>query len=155
MDASDYTRRIEECRGYLTAMARTILKNEYDSADAVQAALFVGWLKREQLRDINRFQQWMMQILINECRNVQRGWLRQSRIEQRLIANADTSKFNSEPLHTAMSCLPPEAYRLICARYLEGYSAAELARRDGGSRHRTQRRLKSAKDQLRQLMEEG
>ena len=62
MDTSVSTERIEECLGPLNAVPRSILRNGHDSADAVQAALFLGRPKRDQLRDASRFRPWVMRI---------------------------------------------------------------------------------------------
>ena len=48
------------------------LSSPHDREDAVQEALHKAWEKRAQLRDETLIKTWMIRILINECRNIQR-----------------------------------------------------------------------------------
>ena len=66
MDEQSYLRRVETCERSLYRIARTILWNDADCADAVQQAVFTGWIKRRQLKDEERFRPWLTRILVNE-----------------------------------------------------------------------------------------
>ena len=51
--------------GRLLAIARLILRDNDRAEDAVQDALFRCWRQLPQLRDIDRFDQWLNRILVN------------------------------------------------------------------------------------------
>ena len=129
MDEQSYLRRVETCERSLYRIARTILWNDADCADAVQQAVFTGWIKRRQLKDEERFRPWLTRILVNECRNIQRRSLRQ----KHLVAAVENSLLTSPPLapneslKEAVQSLP-EHYRLpILLHYMEGYPVREIA----------------------------
>jgi len=48
------------------------LRQQADREDAVQEALKKAWEKRRTLRDESAIKPWMLRILMNECRNIQR-----------------------------------------------------------------------------------
>src|SRR6266511_3157106 len=49
------------------AIACRILRDAHLAEDAVQAALIVAWRELRTLRDPDRFEPWLHQILTNEC----------------------------------------------------------------------------------------
>ena len=129
MTEREYQNRILEYSPSLYRIARTILFSDHDCADAVQEAVFQGWLKRNQLRDADRFKPWITRIVINECRNLQRRSQKQLRVVGAII---DDFRANPSPapkiaLEAAVSELP-DKYRLpIILYYSENYSTREIA----------------------------
>ena len=123
MDEREYQRRITECVPVLYRVARSILSNEHDCADAVQEAVFQGWLKRGQLRDMDSFKTWITRITVNECRNLQRRALKQKRAVEASIEEMQRppSPRGTTDLEAALSQLP-DKYRLpIVLHYMEDY----------------------------------
>ena len=160
MDEQSYLQRASECERSLYRVAKTILFSDADCADAVQQTVFRGWVKRQQLRDPERFKPWLTRILINECRNIQRRDARQWRVTEAVGRKLETSAAQepgpSDPsdaaaLREALSALP-EDYRLpVTLHYLEGYSIREIAimlrvpeRRVTERMYRARRRLEEA-----------
>ena len=128
MDEREYQSRVTECVPALYRAARSILFNEQDCADAVQEAVFQGWVKRAQLRDSARLKPWLTRIVINECRNLQRGAYRQLRAVEATIAELRApAPPEATNLEAALSELD-EKYRLpLVLHYAEGYSTKEIA----------------------------
>ena len=58
--------------GRLYRVAQAMLWREADSLDAVQEAVFRGWMKKETLHEDERFEPWLVRILVNECRDALR-----------------------------------------------------------------------------------
>ena len=58
--------------GRLTALARMILRDEYAAQDAVQEAFIGAWRSLPGLRDPDRFDAWMRQLLVRACFNAVR-----------------------------------------------------------------------------------
>lgn len=129
MDEREYENRITQCVPTLYRVARSILFNEQDCADAVQEAVFQGWVKRRQLRDPASFQAWMTRITVNECRNLQRRALKQKKAVEASIEDLrqPPAHRNVTELEAALSQLP-EKYRLpIVLYYMEDYPTKAIA----------------------------
>ena len=150
MDEREYQKRILECVPSLYRVARSILSNEQDCADAVQEAVFQGWLKRAQLRDPNSFKAWITRIVINECRNLQRKSQKQLRVVGAII---DDFRMNPSPaptsaLQAALSELP-DKYRLpLILHYSENYSTREIAQIMNIPEGRLRERMRTARKML-------
>ena len=118
MDEREYQRRITECVPALYRVARSILNNEHDCADAVQEAVFQGWVKRHQLRDMTSFKTWITRITVNECRNLQRRAMKQKMAVEASIEEMrqPQNKSGKTDLEAALSELP-DKYRLPSVLY--------------------------------------
>lgn len=129
MDEREYQQRIVQCLPTLYRAARSVLSNEQDCADAVQEAVFQGWIKRGQLRDKDSFKTWMARITINECRNLQRRAMKQKWAVEASIQEMQRPENPSQntDLEAALSQLP-EKYRLpIVLHYLEDWPTKAIA----------------------------
>lgn len=129
MDEREYQERISQCVPMLYHVARSILCNDQDCADAVQEAVFQGWIKRGQLRDADRFKTWISRIVVNECRNLQRRAMKQKKAVEASIEEMQRPSPNKSgtELEAALSQLP-EKYRLpIVLYYMEDYPTRDIA----------------------------
>jgi len=130
MDEQSYLEKIQACERSLYRVSRSILWNDTDCADAVQQAVFKGWLNRNQLQDQEKFKPWIMSILVNECRNLQRKNLRHANVVQALtdkVRVTGQGRVQNPDLQDAIKALP-EHYRLpIVLHYIEGYPIKEIA----------------------------
>lgn len=155
MTEREYQNRILEYMPSLYRIARTVLMNDHDCADAVQEAVFQGWLKRGQLRDMERFRPWIIRIVINECRNLQRRHQKQLRVVGAII---DDFRAQPQPkpetaLEAAVSELP-EKYRIpIVLHYSENYSTREIAQIMNIPEGRLRERMRTARKMLGRALE--
>lgn len=154
MDEREYQNRILECAPSLYRVARSILNNEQDCADAVQEAVFQGWVKRRQLRDPDRFKTWITRITVNECRNLQRRAFKQKRAVEASIqdaANAPQQR-NTSDLEAALSQLP-DKYRLpLVLHYMEDYPTKAIAKLMEIPEGRLRERMYTARKMLRRML---
>lgn len=131
MDEHSYLQLIQECERSLYRVSRSILWNDADCADAVQQAVFKGWINLKQLNESEKFKSWIMSILVNECRNIQRKNQRHSNVVQALSEKIKTAlpvQIKNMELEEALKNLP-EHYRLpILLHYMEGYPIKDIAR---------------------------
>lgn len=154
MDEREYEQRIAECAPALYRVARSILFNEHDCADAVQEAVFQGWVKRRQLRDAARFKSWMTRITVNECRNIQRRALKQKRAVEASIEEMKQppARRNVTELEAALSRLP-EKYRLpIVLYYMENYPTRTIAGLLEIPEGRLRERMRTARKLLERML---
>ena len=72
MTKDEFAKRIAGMMQTLYRVSYAQLSQSCDREDAVQECLCKAWQKRHQLRDERYMQTWVIRILINECRNIQR-----------------------------------------------------------------------------------
>ena len=154
MDQQQYQQKIEACLPALYRAARAILVNEQDCADAVQEAVFQGWVKRSQLRDPSNFKTWITRITINECRNLQRKAMKQKWAVEASIQEIQQSPGDavSVDLEAALSRLP-DKYRLpIVLHYIEDYSTKTIAALMEIPEGRLRERMRTARKLLGRML---
>ena len=61
---------MEQYSGAMYKIARSILGNNEDAADAIQETILICFEKIAELRQPRYFKTWMTRILINECRKI-------------------------------------------------------------------------------------
>ena len=121
MDEATFSRLAISCERKLYRIAHTILRSDADCQDALQEAIFRAWSRRDSLREPRYFDTWLIRILINECRNIQRKSMRRPAI----LPQPEPS--NGE-LYDALMQLDHK-YRLVTElHYIEGYSVAEITK---------------------------
>ena len=149
MNEREYQSLVTECVPALYRAARSILRSEQDCADAVQEAVFQGWVKRGQLRDSAKLKPWLTRIVINECRNLQRSAYKQLRaVEASAMELRAPSPPEATDLEAALSELP-DKYRLpLVLHYAEGYPTREIAGMLGIPEGRLRQRMHTARKTL-------
>ena len=154
MNDQEYIRRVRALEGRLYRVAQAILWRQQDSLDAVQEAVFRGWLKKDRLNDPERFEAWLMRILVNECRDALRR-----RRRGPLPLDADVSREDRlcEDLQLRLALRQlPEKYRLpLVLHHVEGYPLADVAAALGIPRKLVASRLHQARGALRKLLDGG
>ena len=129
MSDQEFTMRVRSMERKLYRIAHAILWSDADCADAIQEAVFKGWMKKGGLRDERYFETWMVRILINECRNL----IRRSKLAPLPLDEAVRAGGGEDPgvdLHLRASLRQlPEKYRtVLLLHHLEGYGLDEVAR---------------------------
>ena len=157
MNDAEYMDRVTGMERKLYRISHAILWNDQDCCDAVQEAVVKGWLKRGSLREEAYFETWLVRILINECRNIQRSHrIRLLPLDESIRSAADEEHFlESLHLREALRSLP-EKYRMaLLLHHLEGYSLEETADILRLTKGLTASRLSQARKALRKLLETG
>ena len=154
MNDREYMHRVRAMEGKLYRIAQAMLWRYPDCADAVQEAVFRGWLKKEKLRQHEFFETWLNRILINECKDQLR---RRGRENAALLAEITAEDRMCEDLHLRMALKAlPEKYRLpLVLHHLEGYSVVEVADMLEISPSKAASRLHTARKMLRSLLDGG
>ena len=157
MNDAEYMDRVTGMERKLYRIAHAILWNDHDCCDAVQEAVLKGWLKRGSLREEGYFDTWLVRILINECRNIQRSHrLRLLPLDEGIRSTVDDGNLlESLQLREALRNLP-EKYRMaLLLHHMEGYSLEETAEILRITRGLAASRLSQARKALRKLLETG
>jgi len=118
--------------------ARAILGNEPEAHDAAQNALLSAWTHLPKLRDVDRFDAWINQILRNECRTAlrRRRWSRVVDISaaetepDRSTSGADpgVASIDSAAVQAAFRRLSVEDRNVLLMHHLHGLPLEEVAR---------------------------
>ena len=126
MKDADYFSRIEPLKEQLYRVAYLYLGSESAAVDAVDEAVYRGYLKRRSLRREAYFSTWLTRILINVCLDELRRRQRETPVET-LPERAETP-YDALPLQEALERLPEDLRSLIALRYFGGFTLAETAR---------------------------
>ena len=156
MNDREYTARVKAMERKLYRIAHAILFNDADSADAIQAAVFKGWMKKALLRENRYMETWLVRILINECRDMlQKRKIRVLPLAEEILPCTDERMAEDMHLRQALMSMP-EKYRLpLLLHHLEGYSLAEIAKMLSITPELVKSRLYQARKLLRVKLEEG
>jgi RNA polymerase sigma-70 factor (ECF subfamily) len=110
---------------YRTAYA--ILWNDADAADAIQESIIKAWRKLNSLRDADRFDAWVMRILINECRSFRRRRKQNIISFDEAIGEAAREAAVDFELRDALRRLPESLRLPLLLHHMDGYSLQELS----------------------------
>ena len=151
-----FAQRAFACERKLYRIALSMLNSDADAADAIQEAVFRGWLHRGALRDDAKFDAWLTRILVNECRNIQRRRKRRAEPLDEARAAALEQPPPDPALYDALAALPERLRLPLVLHYLEGYPLRDIASIIGVAQTTVKSRLHQARGALRRaLSEEG
>ncbi len=154
MNDRDYMARVRAMEGRLYRIAQAMLWRDADCADAIQEAVFRGWMKKGQINEPAYFETWLIRILINQCKDVLR---RRKRDPLPLDIETGQEDRLCEDVHLR-ACLKrlPEEYRIpLLLHHLEGYSIRDVAKMLCLPEKRVTARLYRARKALRALLDGG
>ena len=125
MKDADYFSRIDPLKEQLYRVAYLYLGSESAAVDAVDEAVYRGYLKRRSLRREAYFSTWLTRILINVCLDELLRRQRETPVET-LPERAETP-YDALPLQEALDRLPEDLRSVIALRYFGGFTLAETA----------------------------
>ena len=126
LSEQEFVRQAEGLKGRLYRTALLYLGSETAAVDAVDEAVYKGYLARKKLRQPEFFATWLTRILINVCK----GDLRRRRREVLVDRLPETAaeQFDALPLKEAIGRLPRALQDVVVLRYFTGLTLAETAR---------------------------
>ncbi len=152
MDAETFEERVLAIEPLLYRISCAYLRQEADRADAVQDALMRAWSKRSSLRDPERFQSWVVRILINCCKETLRKQKHHAHdpLDPEWIGNDPPT--GPTPLREALSKLNPESRLVITLHYTDGYSVEQISHLLSCPTGTVKSRMRAARLKLRDMM---
>lgn len=129
-------------------VAKAILKNDDDAADAIQETALTCWEKLDTLKKDPYFKTWLIRILVNHCNSIyrQRGrvvldmTLPEGGAEDNAYRNVEWQEF--------LQCLE-EKYRVVTVLYyVEGFKTREIAEILGINKNTVSTRLAAAREKM-------
>lgn len=125
MTELEYLERAEEARGKLYRAALLTLGSESAAVDAVDEAVYKGYLSYQKLREPQCLETWLVRILINVCRDELRRRKRELAVEE--LPETAQEAYDSLPLKEAVRRLPAQLRDVIVLRYFTGLTLEETA----------------------------
>ncbi len=130
-------------------VARGILRNDDDVADAIQDTILTCFEKLHTLKRAEYFKTWLIRILINECSQILRHYKKVSPLE-RLPETPRQDSSLAEFEFKEMLGQVDEKYRVILVLYYEqGFKIAEIAELLEVKENTVKTRLARAREQIR------
>lgn len=159
MDKENFSRQVLKAESSLYHVAKSILHNDEDCADAIQNGILKAYEKLDTLRSEKYFKTWLTRIVINECYQL-------LRIRSRYVCLDDHEDWETKVSGDGYSCESEEQdimealmrldekYRLpIVLHEIEGYSSKEIGQILGLSETNVGNRLFRGKKMLRKWLE--
>lgn len=148
-DADAFLELMEKNSLSMYKVARGILQNDEDAADAIQSTILICFEKIHTLRKAEYFKTWMIRILINECDQIWRQRKKIDPIEEvPEIPRPDQSLAEFE--FKEMLRLVDERYRIVLTLYYEqGFKIGEIAELLNLNENTVKTRLVRAREQIR------
>ena len=156
MSDQEYMARVRAMERQLYRIAHAILWSDADCADAIQEAVFKGWMKKGSLREEKYFETWLIRILINESRNL----LRRQKLAPLPLAENLRAGWEAEPgadlhLRAALQALPEKFRTPLLLHHMEGYGLSDVARIMNLPPSLVKSRLHQARGALRKILKAG
>lgn len=126
MTESEYVRRAEAIRSRLYRTALLYLGSEAQAVDAVDEAIYRGFLALKKLRQPEHCETWLTRILINVCKTEQKRQGRSRPMEDAPEGSWDGT-LDHLPLRQALAALPEELRAVVILRFFAGYTLEETA----------------------------
>jgi RNA polymerase sigma-70 factor (ECF subfamily) len=153
MDKNEFARRVIEAEPTLYHISKSILKNEFDCADAVQEAILKAFSNLAKLREEQFFKTWLCRILIRECYKIAKSRSYTVPFEEEYM-NGSNYQHKDIGLYKAIMQLNKKQRLTVTLHYVEGFSVVETAKILKIPEGTVKSRLSKAREQLKTLLNE-
>lgn len=150
MDKDAFTEAVLAAEGTLYRIAKSILREEADCADAVQEAILKAYISLGRLRETRYFKTWLCRILIRECYKC-------CRKREKLVPLAEIGELavavqeeDASALYESIMALDKRLRPVVVMHYIEGFSTQEIAAALGIPQGTVKSRLSRARKQLKE-----
>ena len=144
MNQQEFTAAVLAAEPTLYRVAKAMVGNEEDCADAAQQAILRAWERLDTLRQPQYFRTWLTRILINECKGILRQRGRQAPYDQ-AAAEAIPAPAEEDHSDSTQRWRLEEKYRLpVVMYYWEGFKTREIAPFSACRRERPEKSVRKA-----------
>ncbi len=128
MNKDQFTAQVLEAESSLYHIAKSILRDDEDCADAMQNAVLHAYEKLHTLRNERYFKTWLTRILINECYHILRSRKISVPYEDYFETQEQTQPEDYSEVYEAVMELE-DIYRIpLVLFYVEGFSVKDICR---------------------------
>lgn len=136
-------------------VAKTLLYNDADCADAIQEAIVKAFSSIHTLRKDAYAKTWLIRIVINECYAIMRREKKLVSLEDYSVEEAAEERTDYSDLYEALSHLSEEIKLTVTLYYIEGYSVKEVAALMNTTESAVKNRLVRARNKLKKELAEA
>ena len=130
----DYVEQVEQNKKSLYRVAYSYMREQALAMDAVDEAVYKGYVNRGKLQKEECFKTWITRIVVNECLQQLSKKKREVLVDE-LSGNAaalnnphmTSEEMDAFPIKEALSKLSQELASIIYLRFFGGYTLAETA----------------------------
>lgn len=157
MNKEEFSNQVLAAEGSLYRVAKSILHNDEDCADAIQNGILKAYQKLDALQSEVHFKTWLTRIVINECYLLLRTAQKYVPLDQYpgwdVEAVYDAEAEGESDVMIALVQLD-EKYRIpLVMHEIEGYSVKEIGKILGLSETNVGNRIFRGKKKLRKQLE--
>ena len=155
MNKEEFSKQVLDAEDSLYRVAKSILYNNEDCADAIQNGILKAFQKLDTLRNDKYFKTWLTRIVINECYQIIRYAKKHAALEEYPGWDEESAWMEGEESQVMSELMQlDEKYRIpIVLHEIEGYSAKEIGKMLDLSETNVRNRLFRGKAVLRKKLE--
>lgn len=127
MKDTEFFNEVSSVKGRMYKIAYSYFSSESMAVDAVDEAVYKGYLKKKQLKQPEFFETWLIRILLNVCNTQYRKSQKQTGLDE-LPETITTSEIDNIPLKEALRRLPSKYREIVLLKFFGGYTVSEIAR---------------------------
>ena len=149
MTKEQFSAKILAMERSLYHVAKSLLRNDEDCADAIQNAILKAYGKLHTLKNEEYFKTWVTRIVINESYAILRANKRLVSYEEYMSDEQTAEENGYSPVFEEITKMK-EKYRIpFVLHYVEGYTTAEIAKMLSLSEGAVKTQLFRARNQLK------
>lgn len=135
-------------------IAKSLLYNDADCADAIQEAIVKAFSKLHTLKDDSYARTWLIRIVMNECYVIMRREKKIISLEEYQMDGQVAEQKDYSDLYEAIFKLPEQIKLCVALYYMEGYSVKEVAALLDTTESAVKNRLAKARGKLKDALAE-
>lgn len=135
-------------------IAKSLLYNDADCADAIQEAIVKAFSKLHTLKDDSYARTWLIRIVMNECYTIMRREKKIISLEEYQMDGQVAEQKDYSDLYEAIFKLPEQMKLCVTLYYMEGYSVKEVAALLDTTESAVKNRLAKARGKLKGALAE-
>lgn len=149
-NASSFEKLITSHQLIMYRIAKTILKQDEDCADAIQETILNAYRKIHTLREPSYFKSWLCRILMNECYNIANRRKHLIELDEWMEPLTTDRGYEEIEINQMLQTLPPEQGQLLKLFHIEDISVRDLAAIFEAPENTIKTRLRRAREKLRE-----
>lgn len=133
-------------------IAKSLLYNDADCADAIQEAIVKAFVKLHTLKDDSYAKTWLIRIVMNECYAIMRKEKKNISLQDYQMNEQETESKDYSDLYEAIFRLPEQIKLCVTLYYMEGYSVKEVVALLDTTESAVKNRLAKARGKLKEAL---
>ena len=133
-------------------IAKSLLYNDADCADAIQEAIVKAFVKLHTLKDDSYAKTWLIRIVMNECYAIMRKEKKIISLQDYQMNEQETESKDYSDLYESIIHLTAKKKLCVTLYYMEGYSVKEVAALLDTTESAVKNRLAKARGKLKEAL---